>query len=84
MIFLAQACRAAQGPLSRGATVAELLSLSPALLRTLSTITDDGDADAPSHDKRYVDRLKITVRAGKGGNGCISFYHSAGRGEIYI
>ena len=32
-------------------------------------------------DKTYVDRLKVTARAGNGGNGCISFWRSASKGR---
>lgn len=59
-----------------------LLSLSPSLLgclRTLNTVATDID-QSQEHDKRYVDRFKLTVRAGKGGNGCASFYQGASRG----
>jgi hypothetical protein len=48
-----------------------------------------GAADAGDHsleeqrpDKTYVDRLKVTVRAGKGGSGCVSFWRSASKGEL--
>jgi len=57
-----------------------LLALSPALLRSLSTASADLQDEAPAHDKRYVDRLKLTARGGKGGNGCVSFYQGTSRG----
>lgn len=72
--------QAVLGPRAAWPNLGGLLALSPALLRSLSTVTTDDDADQP-HDKRYVDRLKITARGGKGGNGCMSFYQGAGRGE---
>ena len=58
-----------------------LLALSPALLRTLSTFDGPTEPDAQQHDKSYIDRLKVTARAGQGGNGCASFYQGASRGE---
>ncbi|KAL4440538.1 hypothetical protein ABPG75_003539 [Micractinium tetrahymenae] len=60
-----------------------LLALSPSslgCLRTLNTAALDSD-QLQEHDKRYVDRLKLTARAGKGGNGCASFYQGASRGK---
>lgn len=42
---------------------------------------DDKRDGTVERDKRYVDRLKVTVRAGSGGNGCISFWRSVGRGD---
>lgn len=65
-----------------GPGVGSLLALSPALLRTLSTASGAQDDDAPAHDKKLVDRLKIQARGGKGGNGCASFYQGASRGAI--
>lgn len=61
-----------------------LLALPPRLLRRLSTFTEvsDVEQEPPQHDKSYVDRLKITARAGKGGNGCASFYQGASRGGL--
>lgn len=63
-----------------GPGLGSLLALSPALLRTLSTSVGAPDDDAPAHDKKLVDRLKIQARGGKGGNGCVSFYQGASRG----
>lgn len=63
-----------------GPGVGSLLALRPALLRTLSTAAGVEDDDAPAHDKKLVDRLKIQARGGKGGNGCVSFYQGASRG----
>lgn len=31
-------------------------------------------------DKKYVDKLKLTARAGDGGKGCVSFWRSAAKG----
>ena len=31
-------------------------------------------------DKNYIDRLKVTARAGNGGSGCASFWRSASKG----
>jgi hypothetical protein len=39
---------------------------------------EDGTED---RDKSYIDRLKVTARAGSGGNGCVSFWRSIARGE---
>ena len=61
------------------AALSNLLALSPALLRTLNTLAVD-DEPHTQQDKRYVDRLKVTARAGRGGNGCVSFYQGASRG----
>lgn len=36
----------------------------------------------PKLDKQYVDRLKVTVRAGNGGSGCASFWRSASKGKF--
>jgi GTP1/OBG len=33
-------------------------------------------------DKQYVDRLKVTARAGNGGSGCASFWRSASKGKF--
>ena len=68
------------------AALRKLLAISPALLRTLSTlqaVSFNAEIDFDPQlqkDRRYVDRLKITARAGKGGNGCLSFYQGASRG----
>jgi hypothetical protein len=44
---------------------------------------DDDDSLAPKQkDQQYVDRLKITARAGDGGNCCVSFWRSAAKGEL--
>lgn len=64
-----------------------LLALSPSLLGCLRTISTAATSDADlqehqEHDKRYVDRLKLTAKAGRGGNGCASFYQGASRGQI--
>ena len=61
-----------------------LVALSPALTTSLSTLAISlGDLERDEeHDKRYVDRLKITARGGKGGNGCVSFYQGASRGNF--
>ena len=32
-------------------------------------------------DKRYIDRLKVSLRAGSGGHGCVSFWRSVARGK---
>lgn len=68
-----------QAPRGGPQCLLKLLTLSPALLRTLRTYQTVLKSDA-QHDKRYVDRLKITARAGKGGNGCFSYYQGASRG----
>ena len=36
----------------------------------------------PKVDKQYVDRLKVTARAGSGGSGCASFWRSASKGKF--
>ena len=36
----------------------------------------------PKVDKQYVDRLKVTARAGNGGSGCASFWRSASKGTF--
>lgn len=35
-------------------------------------------------DKSYIDRLKVTARAGRGGNGCVSFWRSAAKGAVVV
>lgn len=47
--------------------------------RCLGSASDD--VDAPVKDKKYVDRVKIVARAGRGGKGCVSFWRSAAKGE---
>lgn len=80
--MLAMSLQAGLGPRT-SCSLGGLLNLSPALLgclRTINTAILDSDQQQ-EHDKRYVDRLKLTAKAGKGGNGCASFYQGASRGE---
>ena len=53
-------------------------------LRAWSSLVDldiDSFVSEPNtKDQQYVDRLKITARAGDGGNGCVSFWKSAAKG----
>ena len=81
MLALQQAGLASRLAVPAACNLGGLLALSPGLLRTLATFTDSLDQQQQAHDKRYVDRLKITARGGKGGNGCTSFYQGASRGE---
>ncbi|PRW39081.1 putative GTP-binding mitochondrial [Chlorella sorokiniana] len=81
MRALSQAGLASRLALPATSSLGGLLALSPALLRTLSTFQDTSDQQQQAKDKRYVDRLKITARGGKGGNGCTSFYQGASRGR---
>lgn len=82
MLALSQAGLACRLALPAASSGLGLLALSPALLRTLSTFQEPSDQQQQAKDKRYVDRLKITARGGKGGNGCTSFYQEASRGEL--
>lgn len=82
MLALSQAGLASRLALPAAGSLGGLLALSPALLRTLTTFSDAPDQQQQAKDKRYVDRLKITARGGKGGNGCTSFYQGASRGEL--
>lgn len=43
---------------------------------------EENELDDPSkaRDQNYVDRLKITARAGAGGNGSVSFWRSIAKG----
>ena len=79
--MLSLARTGAWAPCLPTAVLGNLLTLSPALLRTLSTFDGPPEPDAQQHDKSYIDRLKVTARAGQGGNGCASFYQGASRGE---
>jgi len=47
-----------------------------------STKPDTQLFENPKVDKQYVDRLKVTARAGNGGSGCASFWRSASKGKF--
>lgn len=40
--------------------------------------------DPPHKDKKYVDRLTVTARAGNGGKGCVSFWQSSSKGRFFF
>lgn len=42
---------------------------------------DNAFGEYDKKDQQYVDRLKVTARAGDGGNGCVSFWKSAAKGR---
>ena len=50
-----------------------------ALTRGFAQVAEYGENR--KHDKKYVDRLKVTAKAGDGGKGCVSFWRSAAKGE---
>ncbi|KAL4419463.1 hypothetical protein ABPG77_003576 [Micractinium sp. CCAP 211/92] len=86
--MLALSMQAGLGP-RLPSSLGGLLALSPSLLGCLRTISTAATSDADlqehqEHDKRYVDRLKLTAKAGRGGNGCASFYQGASRGKHAI
>lgn len=47
-----------------------------------STKPNTQQLENPKADKQYVDRLKVTARAGNGGSGCASFWRSASKGKF--
>lgn len=68
----------AQGPTIWDAAAATWHSCAPLLG---APGAGDPSPEEQRPDKTYVDRLKVTVRAGNGGSGCVSFWRSAAKGE---
>ncbi|GAB4813947.1 hypothetical protein N2152v2_000993 [Parachlorella kessleri] len=46
-----------------------------------SSYDESSSVGTEDRDKRYIDRLKVSLRAGSGGNGWVSFWRSGAKGK---